>query len=442
MEFDPAEFLDEDELLAYLEEQGAELGIPTTHAGDELADLTEDLPEDEELRRAILASQAQLQLDEYERRRIEEAEARAQADVAEMEQDIVEEGQPPLAEEERKRLLQDYREYWNKAFGLAPVATEIQKIQRERQIRTLAGLPPAKARDQPLTEEELRQLQRQIQAKRAAELEAKLQNLPPVEAKETARRRLQRAVRTYLSSPCENRQELEDRYIHPAQIVKLRLLLPDNTVRMVCYDVIELYPYLLNNFAREQEWAEPKYNVLLNRMQRELIKQKWNNRSSCAKGEPHFSQLMVSLADDEKIRVPLALYDRGTHAPGSLYVIFRVYLPEKNIYTYIHADGHTNEVDIDGERVRIDDADPNVIKLPLAVMETLGLDEGSVILVEDCFDLNRITRIVLQPVEAKWYQLPETATEDIVNFLTTALENLYTIQLGQTIPVDYGGRDL
>lgn len=417
MNWDPADYLNQDELETYQEYPPAMLN---------------HLPPEEELQLALEVSRAE----EEERFRQVEAmiENQAEDEVAETEEDMLEEGQNGLTPAEREELLENYREYWRKRYGITPLIG-LAQIQRERRLRQEAGLPPPKAREELLTDQELIRLQSQIQAKEVAKLESKLQELPSPNPEELALRRVQTSVRRYLQTPCENRKELEGRYIHPAQVVKFHLRLPDNSTRIVCYDVLELYPYLVNRYPREQDWRESKYEVLLTRLQRELIKEKWRNRSGC-RGE--FTQLFVSFSEDERIRVPLSLYDRGTHAPNSLYVLYRIYLPDHKIYTYIHADGHTGEIEIEGERIPLENPNPHLIKLPSALIQSLGLQEGSPLLVEDCFQLPRITRLILQPMEAKWYQLPEEATEDIVNFLTSALENLYTIQLGQLIPIEYG----
>lgn len=323
---------------------------------------------------------------------------------------------------EQIRLLNEYKKHWYAVYGVDPSLADMPKAQREAYLRRMA--PKELQREKmskilPVVQEQIRQERQKLLTDRLQ----KSSTLLPSEPQSRAATQIQRTVRSYLSQPCTNQKEMTEGTVHPAQIIKLKIS-TRGVDRLICYDVIQLYTHLVTTHEKESEWKEPRHNVLLTPDQREMIKKKWEKRSGC--GPSSFTYLEVRNSRSNKNLVPLSLYDRGTHDFDSLYVLFRLSVPETRNYTYIHADGSQ-------------DLDKGAVFLSSELIKELNLKEGDFIVLEDCFQLPRLTRVLLQPLEDDWYRdIDYKDTEEIKDALTDSFENEYTLQNGQIVPIDYG----
>ncbi len=73
-------------------------------------------------------------------------------------------------------------------------------------------------------------------------------------------------------------------------------------------------------------------------------------------------------------------------------------------------------------------------------MIALGLNEGMTVVLEDCFELPKVTYFVLFIDDPIWDKLPMSAIDDIKQSLTRQLEEGYVVKMGQTFPVTYEGK--
>lgn len=319
------------------------------------------------------------------------------------------EAEQAAVEQRRQELQEAYRKYWYSIYGIEPTLGVAARAFREREVARAGG--PEAIRQRRLTEFEQRRAAR-----------------PPVAPEVKAAQQIQQTYRRYHEKPCENQNLLQARHIHPAQIVKLNVIDDNGNEHIVCYDVIELYTYLVNTFKSPNQWAEPTFTARLNPVQRQLIEDRFKLLSGCGNNTRYY-QLIVFPSEDDDVLVPRELYDRALHHEGVQYIIYRLTDPKTRFYTYIVATGFHNE-------------DPNAVYIPVTLMVSLGLNEGDGILLEDCLDLPRVSYLLLKPEDAAWYQIPDAAVEEIKVALTTALENVYVVQMGQQIPVEYGGPDV
>lgn len=316
----------------------------------------------------------------------------------------------PLTEEEKRRqqeLREQYRRYWYSIYGVEPTLAPAPKAFRERELARGGG-PEA------------------IRQRRQAELQQRIAEKPKITPGAKAARTIQRTYRQYHQQPCENQELLQAKRIHPSQTIKFKVIDDGQNSHVLCYDVIELHTYLVNTFQSQQKWREPTYNAQLTPIQQQLLEDRFRLLTGCG-DDTRYYQLIAYASDDNNVLVPRELYDRALHHEGAQYVIYRLTEPETRFYIYIVADGYH-------------DQDPNTIYLPANTLISLNLNDGAGVLIEDCLDLPRVNYLLLQPEEAAWYQIPDAAVDDIKAALTKALENVYVVQMGQQIPIDYGDK--
>jgi len=181
---------------------------------------------------------------------IAEDEAREMARIA-----LNEEIDRANAEKQRHKdkLLADYRQDWQKKYGVDPTKSELWKIGREREIKKRYGGPE------------------QLLASDRDEFIAKQKEKLPTQAASKIQRKLRDEI---LCVPCTNLTTEEQAVIEPLRLIHLKV-----DGKCVCYDVVNLYEHLKQKYGTSTQnrwfWRDPTYDILYSPTQSRRISNSW-----------------------------------------------------------------------------------------------------------------------------------------------------------------------
>lgn len=333
--------------------------------------------------------------DEYEDEDENENENEEEEEIPLSEEELVELAEQERREAERQRLMEEYQKYYTQIYRVNPNLPERARAFREREIAR-AGGPKA------------------IQSQRLAEF---LSRHPPITREQRMLSRGQRLVRRYLSRDCENppRDTIYER-------VRLRVRDINGNTHYLCYNVIDLFTYLVTQYSSPSDWKDPTYQRFYTPNQVDLIRHRYQQISSCEVNVNILDTLTVGRSSNQYAVVPLNFYPRIADHPYHALRLFH----DGNILKYGHAYAVVNNYH----------QNPTIL-LPDAILNKLQLSSGQKVLIEACFGIRRIEGLRLHPLTESWYQLKYSDVDEIVEQLTLTVQNLPILALSDVIILDY-----
>jgi len=170
-------------------------------------------------------------------------------------------------EEQRGKILKDYRKGWQEKYGVDRDKPTMWQLGRERELRQRYGM---KAEDIG------RRAPEQMLEEARTTFEKRQADLRP----ERASRRIQQAARkSFLCAPCKNLSEEEIRTLDPLRIIRLRVQDERGDIKCLCYDVVALYDTLKNTYGvmgyDSLKWRDPTTGIRYTQSQAKRIKNLW-----------------------------------------------------------------------------------------------------------------------------------------------------------------------
>ena len=321
------------------------------------------------------------------------------------------------------KMMEKYRKGWMETYGVSPTLPPGAQAFRQREIEKAGEVSPTL----PPGAQAFRQREIEkaggVEAIRESKLKAlkgRISTRPSITPEEEAASVIGEAYQKYRSRPCQNQNQIDEKHVQPHQLIKLRV-----GSYVYCYDVIELYNYLTHKYSKSSDWLDPNAGFHYTKDQIELIQKLYGQLNSCSNV---YHKYKAEGSGDVKFLIPRELYAQifTVENPPS-YLIFRIFNLENGMYTYLTADGYH-----EGRN--------NVVFVPDEVLIGLGLGEGESVLVEDCFNLPKLSYLLLQPENESWYTLPIDIIDHVKTQLSQDLEQRYVVRTGETLDIFYGGK--
>ena len=254
-------------------------------------------------------------------------------------------------------------------------------------------------------------------------------------------------VHSYREHPCENEDQIDEKHLHPAQVVKLRITDKSGLIHYICYDVVGLVNYFFANYRSTNDWKDPTYDRFLTADQVNLIIKLYEQLNVCKNSRTNTLKVRsgpltgpgpgsvpslgtkpptLGRPQETKISIPRSMFDQDIdRAKG--YLIYRLINPKRQTYTYIVVtDYHP---------------DDGYINIPNYIMGSLELEEDQQVVLEDCFNIPKLQVLILHPEDPQWNTLPISAIDEIGQELTREIEKLYILSIGDLVTINYGGND-